>query len=202
MGTRAVILVTGSHWQGEAIPQTVRLHCHWAGGLEDTLPTLADGVRRGHRLVDRRRRWWPDRLYLPARTLADCITAASVQWDGFAVGLDTDDDVDHKEQGRPAVYTEPLGPRHLGEQADLEWAYVLDVPRRALYVYGGYGTAAQLLEHGPTDPAARVEDFYPEYQAKYRRRIRAAVRSLGRLGWSVNPAAVPVQRQSAAVKQA
>ena len=46
MGTRAIILVTGSHWQGEHIPQTVRLYRHNDGDPAWMLKDIAAGIRK------------------------------------------------------------------------------------------------------------------------------------------------------------
>jgi hypothetical protein len=80
MGVRAVILVTGSHWQGQDIPQTVRLYRHHDGDPDWMLKEIAEGIRAADKLRSARVRRWGDRRYdyTPAQTLADCLIAASI----------------------------------------------------------------------------------------------------------------------------
>jgi hypothetical protein len=96
-----------------------------------------------------------------------------------------------KDTGTLAVYAQPLGPAHYGDQADLEWAYVVDVRRKGVTVYPGYGTVVGLMAAGPQSPEVQVQALYEKYRPRARRRIRAGVRALARLGWAVNP--VPVE---------
>jgi hypothetical protein len=199
MGTRAVILVTGLHWQGETIPETVRLYRHHDGDPSWTLKDIADGIRAAEKVCSAKTRRWADPRYdyTPARTVADCIIAASIGWGGADIRVDVDGPGNTKNTGSPAVYAQALGPQHYGDQADLEWAYVVDVRRKGITVYGGYGTVATLRAAGPQRPEVHLEILHDDYVPKVRRRIRAGMRALLKLGWAVNPAPIPVQKQAA-----
>jgi hypothetical protein len=151
MGTRAVILVTGSHWQGRHIPQTVRLYRHYDGDPAWTLKEIAAGIRAADKLrVAQVHRWNdPRHDYTPAKTLADCVIAASIGWNGFEIRIDVDRPDDAPNTGEPAIYSQALGPSHYGDQGDLEWAYVVDVARKGITIYAGYGTVQELMAPGP-----------------------------------------------------
>jgi hypothetical protein len=127
-----------------------------------------------------------------ARGFADCLRPASLTHNGFATELDDREGID-----RPAVFPEAFDASlHCANQADLEWTYVADVNARTLTVYGGCGTAAELIARGEADPAGYAEDLLPPYRRRTRSRIRGLERSLRRLGWAVNG------RQAAAVARA
>ena len=60
MGTRAVILVTGSHYQGENIPQTICLYRHHDGDPDWTLKDIAAGIRTAKNLRAAQFQQWAD----------------------------------------------------------------------------------------------------------------------------------------------
>ena len=192
MGCRANIFVTGDLPLADSRRQTVRLYAHWGGSPDHVLKDLHTAVRASVRLLAASRELRPDARAVTAQGFADCLRAASLTHNGFATVLDDRDGVD-----RPAAFAEAFdAATHCTDQADLEWVYVADVNARSLWVYGGFGTAQELIARGEADPAGHAEDLLPQYRRRTRARIRALVRSLRRLGWAVNG------RQAAAVTRA
>jgi hypothetical protein len=190
MGCRANTFVTGDLPHADSRQQTVRLYAHWGGSPDHVLKDLHTAVKASVPLLAAYRKLRPDAKAVTAQGFADCLRAASLTHNGFATVLDDRDGID-----RPAVFPEAFdASSHCANQADLEWAYVADVNARSLKIYGGYGTAGELIAQGEADPAGYAECLLPQYQRRTRARIRGLVRSLRRLGWAVNgrPAAAAV----------
>ncbi len=95
---------------------------------------------------------------MTARCLADALLAASLGMNGMGMRPDDDD-------GAPAVFRGPPTAQAFGDQGDLEWVYVLDADAETVHVYGGYGTARDLMQDGPADPLAYLEAIRDEYKA-------------------------------------
>jgi hypothetical protein len=191
MGCRANVFVTGDLPHAAPRQQTVRLYSHWGGSPEHLLKDLGAAVQAGERLLAAYRTLRPEARAVTARGFADCVRAASLGGNGFATDLDDRDGID-----KPAVFAEAFHAAHFSNQGDLEWLYVVDVNARALRVYGGHGTAKELIAQGEANPADYALQLIPQYQRPTRARIRGLVRSLGRLGWAVNgrPAGAPVRK--------
>jgi hypothetical protein len=182
MGCRADIFVTGDLPLADSRRQTVRLYAHWGGSPDHVLKDLHTAVQASGRLLAAYRELRPDARAVTAQGFADCLRAASLTHNGFATVLDDRDGID-----RPAVFPEVFdASSHCANQADLEWVYVADVNARSLRVYGGHGTAGELIARGEADPAGHAEGLLPQYRRRTHARIRRLVRSLGRLGWAVN----------------
>jgi hypothetical protein len=170
MGCRANIFVTGDLPHAAPRQQTVRLYAHWGGSPDVVLKDLRTAVRASERLLAAFRSLRPEARAATAQGFADCLRAASLGCNGFAADLDDRDGID-----KPAVFAEAFHASHFSNQSDLEWLYVADVNARALSVYGGYGTAEELIAQGEADPAAYALQLLPQYQ----RRTRARIRGLG-----------------------
>ena len=181
MGCRANIFVTGDLPQADSRRQTVRLYAHWGGSPDHVLKDLHAAVQASGRLLAAYRELRPDARAVTSQGFADCLRAASLTHNGFATVPDDRDGID-----RPAMFPEVFDASlHCANQADLEWVYVADVNARSLWVYGGFGTAQELIARGEADPAGHAEDLLPPYRRRTRARIRGLVRSLRRLGWAV-----------------
>jgi hypothetical protein len=176
------------------------LYRHQDGDPDWTLKDIAGGIRAADKVRPAQIRRWADPRYdyLPARMLADCILAASISWSGAAIRVDVDEVGDTKDTGTLAIDAQPLGPSHSGNQADLEWADVVDIRHKSVTVCAGCGMAEDLMAAGPQVPEVQLETLYEEYRPSVRRRIRARVRALVNLYWAINPAPVQAQNQAAA----
>ena len=68
------------------------------------------------------------------------------------------------------------------------WAvFSVDAEARTVHVYGSYGTAQEVMQDGPIDPLASLEEIRDEYKAGAAERIRAGLAALPSTGWAVNP---------------
>jgi hypothetical protein len=205
MGTRAVVAITGRGTDWVAYG-TIRLYNHWAG---EPTHVLGDLVRAADTAGHHARNASPfvrTRLgladgetpglgHLPAATFALHLTFAGRGWHGSAYRVDTDEETAgtgfHAEgRAAPVVYTGRLARRHLGDQGDLEWIYVVDLTTATLTVYGGdYGDPGGHLARGPVDPRSHAEMLLPEYWDADRTAISADVDALAARGWTVTPPA-------------
>ncbi len=184
MGTRSIVVVTGRHAQDDQLKETIRLYRHWDGSPDVMLATIAEAIAVSQGILAR----WQDHFRTPhpevrsatARLLADAVLAASLGIHGM--GMRPDD-----RDGTPAVFRGPPTAEAFGDQGDLEWVYVLDADARTVHVHGGYGTAREVMQDGPTDPMTYLEGIRDEYRAGAAENVRAGLAAVRSAGWEVNP---------------
>lgn len=82
-----------------------------------------------------------------------------------------------------------LTKKHLGNQSDLEWIYIVDTKNKNIDVYrGGYtGKSPQShVKRGLIEPMSYVENIRDEYKDAEKRVINNAVFDLLSIGYTVN----------------
>ncbi len=184
MGTRSIVVVTGRHAQDDKLKETIRLYRHWDGSPDVMLATIGAAIAVSQGILAR----WQDRWRtlnsevrsVTAKCLADAVLAASLGIHGMGMRLDDRD-------GTAAAFRGPPTARAFGDQGDLEWVYVLDADARTVHVYGGYGTAREVMQDGPTDPMTYLEGIRDEYRAGVAESVRAGLAAIRAAGWEVNP---------------
>lgn len=117
------------------------------------------------------------------------------------------------EEGNPTQGTEaplkpwehdefPLGSkldmRILGCQGDLEWVYFVDVDRKNINVYAGYGTPSELVAKGKADPMSQVDSVMPAYASAEAEAVLEAIRMVDKTGWTLNAQALGIEAECAA----
>ncbi len=192
MGTRSITVVTGRHTQDDKLKETIRLYRHWDGSPDVMLATIAAAIAVAQnilgRWLDRWRTLHPDVRSVTAKCLADALLAASLGMSGMSMRLDDKD-------GTPAVFRGPPTAEAFGDQADLEWVYVLDTDAQTVRVYGGYGSARKLMKADPVDPTAYLEAIRDEYKAQVIETIQSGLGAIRSAGWQVNPVPKRPRRQ-------
>jgi hypothetical protein len=205
MSTRAVIVLTGFN---EYPPgrETARLYKHWDGYPSDTLALLARMIRRAGQYIaahaDDLRRFTPTGRVptvadLPVLAAADLAIGESVEWGGATARLDTDPD------GGPSVprlgdpdlrrahYPGGVTATAFGRQGDVEWVYLVDLPRREVTVWATPGEPEECLASPATDPRVSADYLRREARAPERARVERAMDALVVLEWTITPPGKP-----------
>jgi len=199
MSTRSILVLTGfsEHPPARA---TLRLYKHWDGYPSDTLQLLHRTLQRAQQFLDDRaqevQRYQPDGrtptlATMPVKTLADLAIAESILWFGAMVRLDTDWPTHPvvPRQGEPelrqAYYPGAVTAAHFGRQGDLEWVYLVDLPRQEITVWATDGTPEACLGTPATDPRLSVRGLVPEARTAELARIAAARDDLAAAGWTL-----------------
>jgi hypothetical protein len=191
LGTRSIFVVSGkaSYNSPKEKRGSVRLYKHWDGYPTENLKVLVRATEIAKGLVDEHNaRFSGESLSmesLAAQTFADCVVAATLgYYYGFGAHVDTWGDKDEKE----AIFDGPLALDHFGEQGDLEWVYVVDVPDQVIRVYGNaYGPPSKHLKKGQVDPRCYAGHLASEAQSNERAAISAHMDRLAEMGWTLNP---------------
>jgi hypothetical protein len=205
MSTRAVVVMTGfcEHPPGR---ETARLYKHWDGYPSDTLALLARMIRRAEQYIaahaDDLRCFIPDSRLptvadLPVLAAADLTIGESVAWGGATARLDTDwskappvprlGDPDLRRAHYPGGVTATA----FGRQGDVEWAYLVDLPRREVTVWATPGEPEACLASPATDPRVSADYLIREARAPERARVERAMDALVGLGWTITPPGTP-----------
>lgn len=175
MGTRSLIVVTGRSLYGGA--STTRLYKGSDGYPTDTLDVIERAISKANNQVKEQNEKWGD-------------NKASInhsQLVGLIIGEST------STYGQGAVvekqYEKPLNEnRHLGNQWDVEWIYIVDTDLSTVRVYGGgCATPKNHISHGPTDPTSYAECLRDEYQEEERKEIKNLIKKIEKQGFKLNP---------------
>jgi hypothetical protein len=95
--------------------------------------------------------------------------------------------------------------RIFGDRTDLEWIYAINSIKRTIRVYGGGYTDEKphlKVASGVVDPINYVKYLHWDCRETYAKQIRAAIRSLGRIGFPVNPKRTSARREAHAAQRA
>lgn len=82
-----------------------------------------------------------------------------------------------------------LTEKHLGNQWDLEWIYIVNTKQKTIDVYGGGYTGESPESHvksGLVNPLSYVEVLYDDYKESEKRHINNVVFDLLSIGYTVN----------------
>lgn len=194
MGTRSIIVVTGKNRYGQDL--TYRMYRHSDGYPSGALPVILAALKSSVAQCDETvRRYGYEAEHLPvAEQVVGNLIGAATDCYGMSVRIDDDD-------GKPAVFGKALGLDEFGNQADLEWVFVIDLNALAVRIYGGgyTGKIPQVaIERGPVDPISYANQLKTEYQESERATIRGLVAALAQVGFPVNPKPTKPKRRKAA----
>lgn len=197
MSTRATIIFIGANEYDGSGTKAVRLYQHCDGYPTNVLPTLLATLRVVRKKMEdhykhisyKRPGSAFDFLTVPinVETLAGCYIAEETT--GFGMGahveksvfLTTDVLTSWDADTRVNVF---------GHQEDLEWIYVVNALDRSIKVFGGGYTgdpAVFRVEAGTVDIMDYVNVLEDDYKEREGKTIKSAARSLGRIGFPINP---------------
>ncbi len=197
MGCRSVMVVTGSDTNARAGSRvTARLYRHYGGDPGDQLATLLATIdrvekwmaARGDRLkifgVDYRMPKFTD---IPVVAFSDFLIAESIGWYGAGIRMDTQL-ADEPSSDSPCFWPGDANKKSFGEQGDIEWVYLIDIPSRELTVWEIQGdeTPNSVVLRKPDDPRNNAENLLKEYRAGERLRIQDLMFKLNAFEWSIN----------------
>lgn len=175
MSTRGIIVFVGkSRFGGARVGYRLYQHC-------DSYPThslelIRDSIRDAKKLVKKANTSLPlgTEYHVLPETLAGLYTGHSTSVYGIGARIE------HTEREFKDFSL-------LGNQEDLEWAYIVDTVKRSVEVLGGGYTGKGPETFRRTDPLGYSDALQEEYQKSTYEAIDTLVRSLKALGWPVNP---------------
>lgn len=176
MSTRSIIIITGNgKYNG---PETTRLYKHSDGYPTDVLNLIQRAMAKSQgQCVDDAARF-KEREIKPVNVdqLVGNIIGESTSIYGQGARVE-------------AEFPEEFTAKHLGNQGDLEWIYIIQLETKTLGIFGGGYTGKTpqtALKNGPVNPEKYALNLYPEYQAGTIEETRKLVQSIQGLGFSVN----------------
>jgi hypothetical protein len=199
MSTRTTIVFIGANGYDGSGTQATRLYQHCDGYPTSVLPTILDTLRavrkkakaHWHHISYTREHAGKDFDFattpLNSELLAGCYIAEETS--GFGMGASFEDTV-YLETDVAVKWDEKTQGKVYGNHSDIEWLYVVNAIDRSIKVFGG-GYTGDLPRHtaaiGTVDPLSYVEALNEDYQDKEAASIKKAIRSLGRIGFPINP---------------
>lgn len=194
MSTRSIIVVTGKPKHGQ--DYTVRLYKHSDGYPTGNLPLIAEALTLAENKIRENAHTTEDLKEQPhAELIGQCIVAASLSVYGFGAHID-DEWVSDNRPGKRSEWSETFDPKkHLGNQGDLEWLYLVNQAEKSVSVFASqFGEDAQTsFSKGPTDPLTYIKKLYPEFQEVEASHIQVAIYRIEAFGYQFNPASKVIQ---------
>ena len=197
MSTRTAIIFIGANNYDGTGTKAVRLYQHCDGYPTNVLPTLRNSLRAVRKKMAEH---WKhisykhprsefDFLTVPihAETMAGCYIAEETS--GFGMGARIEN-IEYLETDILAEMDEETRTKVFGIQCDLEWVYVVNSIDRSIRVYGGGYTntaAFETVTNPIVDPMTYLENINEDFIDRETSTIKAALRSLNRIGFPVNP---------------
>ena len=212
MSTRMTIVFIGSNGYDGSGQQATRLYQHSDGYPTNVLPTLLDCLRNVRKKAEAH---WEHVSYrhngaafdflttpINSELLAGCYIAEETS--GFGMGaefertifLDKPNPDDWDRETQRGVY---------GDHGDIEWLYVVNALDRSIRVFGGGyfdRFPQETVAAGTVDPMSYVEHLSDDYKDQAAATIKSAARSLGRIGFPVNPKRQSGRRAAHAAQRA
>ena len=177
MGTRSIVLVTGS--DGHDSARTVRLYKHYDGYPSEFLNILADALADVRKVLKKH-----DEKVARTYIVVGKIMGADTGF--YGMGIKIDEDYTENFSFTKAQYNEPLHSRHFGSQGDLEWIYVVDTFHKNVSVYAGTGNPAEINLTEFTDPSTYAARFKGIAKEEVEAEIAKGVARLSKSGFTVN----------------
>lgn len=212
MSTRTAIIFIGANNYDGTGTKAVRLYQHCDGYPTNVLPTLRDALRvvrkkmanHWQHISYKHPRSEFDFLTVPvnAETMAGCYIAEETT--GFGMGARFEEAV-YLETDVLHSWDEATRRKVFGNQGDLEWIYVVNSIDRSIKVYGGGYTntaAYETVTGGTVDPMTYLENISEDFIDREESAIKAALRSLSRIGFPVNPKRESGRRAAHAAQRA
>lgn len=186
MSTHGIILVTGKTHYGH--DKTIRIYKHCDSYPSGNLLLIAEALAKAKQQCDEHNESFKSsKPLLPTvDQVVGLIIGAATGVFGMGARIDTEGDQDEKA----AIYNEKFKQKHLGNQWDLEWLYIVNLDDNSVKVYGGgySGESPQhLYKKGTVDPLSYAEQLKKEYQQQERIEIQNEVTSIETAGFKMNP---------------
>lgn len=183
MSTRSIIVVTGrGNYSGD---RTIRLYKHSDGYPTGNLPLIAEALTKAKEQCDAENKRFESSK--PKTPIVDQVVGLLIGASSDVYGMGAR--IDDEDEGKLAIYSEKLKPKHLGNQWDLEWIYIVDLNSNAVKIYGG-GYTGQSPQHayrkGMVDPMGYADQLKSEYQDRERQEIQSAINAIKASGFKVN----------------
>lgn len=175
MGTRSIIIITSDSY-------TARLYKHSDGYPTGVLPLLVATIKQANSIIaEHNARLKCKYTMRTLETTPHLLVGKIIGEASTAYGMGC-----YLEE----VFPDDLDPKHLGNQCDLEWIYVINLMDNTLRIYGG-GFTGELpqssLEEGTVDPCVYSNSLKNEYQKEERERTLKLVAEIESLGFKINP---------------
>lgn len=168
MSTRSIIVVTNEI-------ETIRLYKHSDGYPTDNLILIKESLAKA---IDQCKKHFVSYKVNPQRTpRVDQVSGLLVGFSTTCYGIGAR--IEEKHRG-------PFVPKHLGDQGDLEWIYIVDLQHQTIGVYGGgyTGKPPQIaFKKGPVDPKIYATSLYLEYQKETLEAITEEMSAIDKLGF-------------------
>jgi hypothetical protein len=190
MSTRSIILVTGDKTgDGSGSQATVRIYKHWDGYPSGNLPVILNAIERAEKMDKDNRERFPGEDK-PSRINVDQMTGLiigeSVSIYGTGARVD-EDELEESPFKRTALYDKPFEPKHMGNQWDLEWVYVVNIPKKNVDVYGNgsYTSAEEHVKYQTVHPDTEVKDYKEECKAPALLELQEIYEDYRKVGWTI-----------------
>lgn len=173
MGTRSIIVVTGNSRAGGA--STTRLYKGYDGYPTDVLSVIGDALKKANKQVkEQNEKWGENTNFINQSQMVGLIIGESTGIYGQGAVVDK-------------TYYKPFDKRHLGNQWDLEWVYIVNTDAKTIEVFGG-GCAVPKdhLAQGYTDPVSYAEYLREEFIEEEKKEIKSLVKTIEKEGFTVN----------------
>lgn len=184
MSTRSIIMIVGKGNYNDE--RSVRIYRHSDGYPSSVLPLIAVVLSKANEQCEAdNRRYNSGKPRVPiVEQVVGLLIGASTDTYGMSVRIDEGED------GKPAIYFEKFKVKHLGNQYDLEWVYVVDLNSDSVKVYGG-GYSGESPQHtyrkGLVDPLSYADQLKKEFQEQERQEIKKAIALIKGTGFTLNP---------------
>lgn len=174
MGTRSIIMVVENDYNDGVL----RLYRHQDGYPSSVLEDLNNAIERAVRLESENEIRWKDKKSIPASSMANLILAECATIHGGGAYIEERFEYERFE------------PKHLGDQEDLEWIYIVNTTTKTIEIYGGgyTGKAPQYaFKKGIVNPLVEVNGIREECKEDTRQEIIKHANSIKAWSWKVNP---------------
>jgi len=176
MSTRSIIVLSGAGLNG---PEVIRLYKHSDGYPAGNLPIIANALVKAVAIEKAHAKRLKRKVQMKLSGYAGLIIGESVSAYGAGAHIDTDYVDEHTST--PAEYLAKINLAQFGEQSDLEWVYYLDIDKKQLQIFQGFGSPEEILAKGLADP---LED---EDRVDTIKKIKTALTEIKKAGFKVNP---------------
>ena len=175
MSTRSVIIITGKTHNYSNEPFTVRLYKHSDGYPSANLDLIVDALEQTKKVAKEYADRFENDLVYPVSLAVGKVIGASTSFYGIGAIVEEE-------------FEESFEPSHLGNHADLEWQYVIDLEKKDVSVFKCNGNPQASYKKGVSDPLpqARIVVDVSRVIKEAKDKISKAIGRIVKLGFSFN----------------
>jgi hypothetical protein len=201
MSTRSIIVFTGNGNYNQ--PETIRLYKHSDGYPTRNLVLIVEAIEKAQKIIlDDHNRFIRQLHPLSKTKLKTFSKLEALKVDpksifrkkeytpemltGLTIGAATT--VYGMGAQLEESFESELEPKHLGNQWDLEWIYIVDLIKKDVSIYtNSFKSGPQeSFKKGTTDPVEYASELKEEYQKEEATKIKRLVKAIEDLGFTVN----------------